>query len=237
MFVDHFQEKLAGGEDTLSLLLCMAVANGNLALDGTPITEVKAKRYIIDYPSPNHAHFTDWQNLSKEIHDRIENCDCNPRKIEYHIFQLHLPIKDIAAYFHSKPTATKNQRAINAFLHCVTASIAQAQRRLEGVGFGSRANLGDYNHKWNKPCFHAVAQTGKALERHGNIIQGCLFENDVKTPLSEYERRCGIILTEAITADTLSLSMNWPEDLAHYYIQDGTIPAEPSTHSFSCAAK
>lgn len=237
MFVDRFCQKFAG-EDTLSLLRCMAVANGSLSLDGTTISEIEAKRFIVSYQQPDTKPFDQWPNLTKEIHDRIEECNGNPKKIEYQIFQLHLPLQNVAAYFQSKPAAPKNQKAINAFFHCITSSIDKAHLLLEGLGFGDRANLGDYNHKWNKPSFHAVAHTGLALERYGNIIQGCLLENDIKTPLSEYERRCGIILTDTITADSLAKSMTWPLDLAHYYIQDGIVPEEdPEAAAVAVKAK
>ena len=161
MFVDRFQKEFAG-EDTLSLLRCMAVANGNASLDGTAISELEAKRCIIDYQSPAHTHFADWSGLAREIHYLLEEAGPNPTKLQYEVFHLHLPLKDTAAYFRSKPAASPNQKAINAFFRCITSSIGRANRLLEGIGYGDKIHLGDYNHKWNKPSFHAVARTGLA---------------------------------------------------------------------------
>ncbi len=127
MHVDAFIQTFAG-EDTLSLLRCMAVANGNSPLDNVSLTEAEAKRFIIGYQSADRPRYTSRSGLADEIYAHFNSCASDAKSLEREVFHLHNPIQHVAAYFRSKPTAGANQKAINAFLACVTKSIGQAQR-------------------------------------------------------------------------------------------------------------
>lgn len=78
--------------------------------------------------------------------------------------------------------------------------------------------LGDYNRKWDKKSFHDIRTIGLALERLGNIIQGCLYENDIRTPVFDYQSQCGVKLVDTITTDSIAISMDWTQTMAQYYL-------------------
>ncbi len=222
MHVDAFIQTFAG-EDTLSLLRCMAVANGNSSLDDTVILQQDALRYIIDYHPAQPCERTDWKTLAEEIYESISRCGPDPFKIGRYIYRILLLFRDIAPYFHSPKNADTNQKAINAFFQCITSSMRRAARMLEAVGYGAKGNLYSYNHKWDKPSFHAVAHTGITLETLGYVVQGCLLENGITTPILQYQDDCGVVLLDEVVPEQLATSMNWTINLARHYctLMDG----------------
>ncbi len=81
MHVNDFIQTFAG-ERTLSLLRCMAVANGNTSLDSTSVTLQEAKRYIVTYETDTDiSDYHDWDALREEIYTALYKCDSNPHRI------------------------------------------------------------------------------------------------------------------------------------------------------------
>ena len=217
-FVGEFIQTFAG-EDTLSLLGCMAVANGNLALEPTDLTRLEAMHRISNWKPSRPMPNPDWKAIERELSGEFTQLADKPVLLESRIFRLHLDLRRPAAYFHSVPTDPDNQKAINAFFQCIIRSLARATKILEAFGYSSALNLGEYNHKWDKPSFHAVARTGAALDTFGNIIQGCLLETGTYESLSTYEEHCGVILSDSITPSTLAYGMDWNITTAEFYLR------------------
>ena len=215
MHVDDFIQTFAG-ERTLSLLRCMAVANGNLSLDSTSVTLQEAKRYIVTYETDaDISDYHDWDALREEIYTALYRCDSNPHRIRRYICRMLMDLRTTASYFHNAhPDA--NARLVNEFFSCIVRSMRQAVKLLETVGYAS--DLGTYNHKWNKPCFHDITRIGTAIDRLGNMIQGGLYENGYATTIFEYQNQCGVTLLSDITPESLSVSMNWTTDLARFHL-------------------
>lgn len=73
MHVNDFIQTFAG-ERTLSILRCMAVANGNTSLDSTSVTLQEAKRYIVTYETDTDiSAYHDWDALREEIYTTLYN--------------------------------------------------------------------------------------------------------------------------------------------------------------------
>lgn len=114
------------------------------------------------------------------------------------------------------PHPDADARLINDIFSCIVHSMHQAVKLLETVGYAS--NLGTYNHKWNKPCFHDITRIGTAIDRLGNMIQGSLYENGYTTSIFDYQNQCGVTLLADITPESLSSSMNWTTELARFHL-------------------
>lgn len=217
MFVDEFIYTFAG-ERTLSLLRCMAVANGNSALDTADISPIEAKRYLISYQSDITLAATDWTALRDELYESILGCRSDAHRIRRTVCRLMMNLRRSASYFHPGKAPDANRSAVSSFFDCIVRSIGKATLLLEATGYASGDHLGDYNHKWNKPCFHDIARIGAAIDRLGNIIQGCLYETGITSSVFDYQTQCGVTLVEAITPESLAASMDWTAELARYYI-------------------
>ena len=215
--VDEFIHTFAG-EETLSLLRCMAVANGNAALDAAALSPIDARRILISYQANAALALTDWTAIREELYDLILTCQNDAHRIRRTICRLIMNLRSSAYYFHPGSTPDANSTAINRYFACIIASIRKARLLLETTGYKPGAPLGDYNHKWNKPCFHDIERIGTSIERFGNIIQGCLYDSGITTSVFDYQSKCGVTLVETITPDTLATSMDWTPEYARHYL-------------------
>ena len=215
-YVDEYIHTFAG-EATLSLLRCMAIANGNNSLDNKTLTQSEATRNIVTYsPNTSIADYNNWLGLMDEIYYDLNVIKSDPNSIRRYICRLMMKLRIPASYFHTTRD-NANEKAINAFFACIMNSIQKAYTMLEAVGY-IKIPLGEYNRKWEKQSFHDICTIGNSLERLGNIIQGCLYENNISTPVFDYQSQCGVKLVETITADSLIKSLDWTPEMAQYYM-------------------
>lgn len=218
-YVNEYIQTFAG-EAALSLLRCMAVANGNNSLDNIILTQSEATRNIVTY-SQNAAisEYNNWEMLMDEIYYELKDIKSDPNSIRRYICRMMMKLRVPAAYYHSSKD-NANEKAINAFFACIMKSIQKAVTMLEALGY-TDISLGEYNRKWDKQSFHDICIIGHSLERFGNIIQGCLYENAITTPVFDYQSQCGVKLVESVTADSLIKAMDWTPEMAQYYMNSG----------------
>ena len=218
-YVNEYIQTFAG-EAALSLLRCMAIANGNNSLDSITLTQSEATRYIVTYSqNVSLADYNNWEMLMDEIYYELKDMKSDPNSIRRYICRMMMKLRLPAAYYHS-PKDNANEKAINAFFACIMRSIQKAITMLEALGY-TDISLGEYNRKWDKQSFHDVCIIGNSLERFGNIIQGCLYENAINTPVFDFQSQCGVKLVESVTADSLIRSMDWTPEMAQYYMHSG----------------
>ena len=209
------------GEAALSLLRCMAVANGNNSLDSITLTQSEATRYIVTYQeNPAIETYHSWKELREEIYTTIHNYRTDTISLRRYICRMLMDVRLPAAYYHCSERTDQNALDVNAFFACIMNCLQKAHTMLEAVGY-LKIPLGDYNHKWDKPCFHDIRTIGLALERLGNIIQGCLYENDIRIPVFDFQSQCGVKLVETITTHSLEVSMDWTQTMALHYMGSG----------------
>ena len=184
-YVNEYIQTFAG-EAALSLLRCMAVANGNNSLDSITLTQSEATRYIVTYQeNPAIETYHSWKELREEIYTTIHNYRTDTISLRRYICRMLKDVRLPAAYYHYTERTDQNSQEINAFFACIMNCLQKAHSMLEAVGY-MKIPLGDYNRKWDKKSFLDIRTIGLALERLGNIIQGCLYENDIRTPVFDY---------------------------------------------------
>lgn len=219
-YVNEFIHTFAG-EAALSLLRCMAVANGNNSLDSITLTQSEATRHIVTYQeNPAIETYHSWKELREEIYTTIHNYRTDTISLRRYICRMLMDVRLPAAYYHCSERTDQNSQEINAFFACIMNCLQKAHTMLEAVGY-LKIPLGDYNRKWDKPCFHDIRTIGLALERLGNIIQGCLYENDIRIPVFDFQSQCGVKLVETITTHSLEVSMDWTQTMALHYMGSG----------------
>ena len=197
----------------------MAVADGNLSLDHITTTSSDAIRHIINYThEESHISFTRWDDLARYLYDKIRECKKDQLQIKNVVTQIYMQVKTVAAYFHNLSHTDTNQEKINQYFNCIITTLKYAHHVLEALGYKHTEDFGVMNHKWNKPCFHAIAEIGLALERLGNIIQACLYKNGISTTIFDYQQMCDVVLVETITAESIAESMDWTTSLAQSYM-------------------
>ena len=199
----------------------MAVANGNNSLDSITLTQSEATRYIVTYQeNPAIETYHSWKELREEIYTTIHNYRTDTISLRRYICRMLMDVRLPAAYYHCSERTDQNALDVNAFFACIMNCLQKAHTMLEAVGY-LKIPLGDYNHKWDKPCFHDIRTIGLALERLGNIIQGCLYENDIRIPVFDFQSQCGVKLVETITTHSLEVSMDWTQTMALHYMGSG----------------
>lgn len=166
-YVNEYIQTFAG-EAALSLLRCMAVANGNNSLDSITLTQSEATRYIVTYQeNPAIETYHSWKELREEIYTTIHNYRTDTISLRRYICRMLMDVRLPAAYYHCSERTDQNSQEINAFFACIMNCLQKAHTMLEAVGY-LKIPLGDYNHKWDKPCFHDIRTIGLALERLGH---------------------------------------------------------------------
>ena len=161
-YVNEYIQTFAG-EAALSLLRCMAVANGNNSLDSITLTQSEATRYIVTYSqNASLADYNNWEMLMDEIYYELKDMKSDPNSIRRYICRMMMKLRLPAAYYHS-PKNNANEKAINAFFACIMKSIQKAITMLEALGY-TDISLGEYNRKWDKQSFHDVCIIGNSLE-------------------------------------------------------------------------
>ena len=202
----------------------MAVADGNLSLDHITTTSSDAIRHIINYThEESHISFTRWDDLARYLYDKIRECKKDQLQIKNVVTQIYMQVKTVAAYFHNLSHTDTNQEKINQYFNCIITTLKYAHHVLEALGYKHTEDFGVMNHKWNKPCFHAIAEIGLALERLGNIIQACLYQNGISTTIFDFQQMCDVVLVESITAESIAESMDWTTTLAQSYMDETNI--------------
>ena len=147
-YVNEYIQTFAG-EAALSLLRCMAVANGNNSLDSITLTQSEATRYIVTYSqNVSLADYNNWEMLMDEIYYELKDMKSDPNSIRRYICRMMMKLRLPAAYYHS-PKDNANEKAITM---------------LEALGY-TDISLGEYNRKWDKQSFHDVCIIGNSLER------------------------------------------------------------------------
>ena len=77
-YVNEYIQTFAG-EAALSLLRCMAVANGNNSLDSITLTQSEATRYIVTYSqNVSLADYNNWEMLMDEIYYELKDMKSDP---------------------------------------------------------------------------------------------------------------------------------------------------------------
>lgn len=208
-----------GGHEATTLCQYLAVANGNQALISITLTQSEAKRYIAGWQG-DLTKFTipQWPQLAEEIYQLLDNCNKDPHKIKRQVCRILMQFKQIAPYFFHTNNENTNQVSINDYFRCIINTFHEAKKTLNAIGHSTGITSGEFDSKWNKPIFQAIAQIGIALETLANIIQGCLYEHGIKTSLFEYQKACGIALTSEITPESLAQSMDWTPEMAKDYM-------------------
>ena len=196
-YVNEYIQTFAG-EAALSLLRCMAVANGNNSLDSITLTQSEATRYIVTYQeNPAIETYHNWKELREEIYTTIRSYRSDTTSLRRYVCRMLMDVRLPAAYYHCSERTDQNSQEINAFFACIMNCLQKAHSMLEAVGY-LKLPLGDYNRKWDKKSFHDIRTIGLALERLGNIIQGCLYENDITTPVLTTKVNAGLNLSRQL---------------------------------------
>lgn len=100
-YVDEYIHTFAG-EATLSLLRCMAIANGNNSLDNKTLTQSEATRNIVTYsPNASIADYNNWLGLMDEIYYDLNAIKSDPNSIRRYICRLMMKLRIPASYFHT----------------------------------------------------------------------------------------------------------------------------------------
>lgn len=218
MSLQHFKTAF-GGHEAITLCQSLAVANGNQSLHDTTLSQSEAKRYIATWQGDLSLFSSpQWTLLAEEIYQLLDECKENPHKIKREVCKILMHFRKVAPYFFHINNENTNQVNINGYFRCIIKTFHEAQRTLHAIGHSIGITSGEFDSKWNKPIFQAIAQIGIALETLANIIQGCLYEHGIKTSLFEYQKACGIALTSEITPESLAQSMDWTIEMAKDYM-------------------
>ena len=198
-YVNEYIQTFAG-EAALSLLRCMAVANGNNSLDSITLTQSEATRYIVTYQeNPAIETYHSWKELREEIYTTIHNYRTDTISLRRYICRMLMDVRLPAAYYHCSERADQNSQEINAFFTCIMNCLQKAHSMLEAVGY-MKIPLGDYNRKWDKKSFHDIRTISLALERLGiPDLTGYLLSYHMQYPsgccpyLKNFSYICGVI--------------------------------------------
>ena len=143
-YVNEFIHTFAG-EAALSLLRCMAVANGNNSLDSISLTQSEATRFIVTYQeNPLIGNYNDWRGLRDEIYGSIHDYRTDVIGLRRYVFRLMMDVRAPAAYYHYPEETDQNALDVNAFFACIMNCLQKAHSMLEAVGY-LKIPLGDFD--------------------------------------------------------------------------------------------
>lgn len=216
MHVNDFIQTFAG-ERSLSLLRCMAVANGNTSLDSTSVTLQEAKRYIVTYDTDTDiSDYHDWDAASSIANEAYNgNYSAAVGEVALNVAfiaapaVLKKPARKAAAVL--SPIAKKTGRAINNGL--VVIGKTKPFRKIVQI---TREQTGRITKRIVKTSGHSLKRSSGPVNKYKSwFLSQRLAKTLLQKELDAIKKKGAIKLT---ATELMQLSENPKEYIRHFIL-------------------
>ena len=205
-FIDIF-----GGHKSLTLCQNLAIAHTESSIKGVDITPYQAHKFLIDNPEDSAQYDykkSDWLELRAELSKFIRDNKSDRNYLHNQICEILMQLADVASYFIS--TDEKNTgESVNKLFNCIVETYLKATTNNSTATYEEILSSNEATRKWSRESLQTIARIGVALRKFGNLLQGCIYANNLKNAVPHYQRFCGVTLATEFTNSSIADATYW----------------------------
>lgn len=205
-FIDIF-----GGHKSLTLCQNLAIAHTESSIEGVDITPYQAHKFLINNPEDSAQYDykkSDWLELRAELSKFIRDNKSDRNYLHNQICEILMQLADVASYFIS--TDEKNTgESVNKLFNCIVETYLKATTNNSTATYEEILSSNEATRKWSRESLQTIARIGVALRKFGNLLQGCIYANNLKNAVPHYQRFCGVTLATEFTNSSIADATYW----------------------------
>ena len=243
-YFDQFTELYCDGITEECIIASLIDSGHQDALEFLPDEKDYVQRLITEGATYDDMIFKHWWEMHEEIWDNISHCIGNKALLKRNVCSLILPFREVSQYFfpgkdasdvakigaqylkdlcyHNLPQVSE----MNSMGQSVVAELkkrngfsnlsSEEQRQLFEKEMG--AAIDKYNERLKANIYKITRLVHGMMEELAVHITICLLEQGETTTIFDYQRMCGIVLTDVIHPFYFCRTMDWPIEFAESYL-------------------
>ncbi|MBQ1929266.1 MAG: hypothetical protein II344_01350 [Bacteroidales bacterium] len=205
-FIDIF-----GGHKSLTLCQNLAIAHTESPIEGVDITPYQAHKFLIDNPEDSAQYDykkSDWLELRAELSKFIRDNKSDRNYLHNQICEILMQLADVASYFFSTEEKDVGE-SVNKLFNCIVETYLKATANHSTATYEDILSSYEATRKWSRESLQTIARIGVALRKFGNLLQGCIYANNLNNAVSHYQKFCGVILAPEFTNSSIVDATYW----------------------------
>ena len=200
-----------GGHEALALCRNFTIAISKPVTSGSSITTYEAHKLLTGGLKDSWQYDyrkSDWLQLKSALLKFIRDNKSDSSYLKNQICEMLMQLAQVASYFFSTPEMDKGE-SVNKLFNSIVETY------LNAINNNSTANYTEVLHsiqavgEWNVESLQTIARIGVALKKFANILQGCIYANDLKDAVSHYQNYCGVTLTTDFSTAAIADATYW----------------------------
>ena len=245
-YFDEFRDLYCDGSAEQYILATLVDAGYSDKMEYAPGDPDFVGTMIRDGGDVSDFYFKHWIELHEEIWDNISTHVGDKPFLKRYICSMILAFKDVSAYYFPGVDADENQQEISNYLLAVACRHLPRTRELEQIAAPIVAGLKEasdfesltpdekqkrfaseiepalkkYDEHIKSNIYEVTRLLYGMMEELAVHITACLLESGEKTSLFDYQRMCGVLLTDALYPFYLCRTMDWTQQYAESYMPE-----------------
>lgn len=245
-YFDEFRDLYCDGSAEQFILAALVDAGYSDRMEYAPSDPDFVDTMIRDGGKVEDFYFKHWIELHDEIWDNISTHVGDKPFLKRYICSMIQAFKEVSAYYYPGEDASDNEKSIAHYLEALANYNLPRTKELNEVAAPVAATLKSdptfaslSDEEKNKRFLPLI---NKALEQykerlklniyevsrllHGMMeelavhITACLLESGEKSNIFDYQKMCGVLLTDAIYPFYLCRTMDWTKQFAESYLPE-----------------
>lgn len=243
-YFDQFTELYCDGITEECIIASLIDSGHKDALEFLPSEKDYVQRLITEGATYNDMLFQHWWEMHEEIWDNISHCIRNKALLKRYVCSLILPFREVSQYFFPGKDASDGAKIgaqylkdlcyhnlpqvseMNSMGQSVVSELkkrngfsslsSEEQRQLFEKEMG--VEIDKYNERLKANIYEITRLVHGMMEELAVHITICLLEQGETTTIFDYQRMCGIVLTDVIHPFYFCRTMDWPIEFAESYL-------------------
>lgn len=119
-----------------------------------------------------------------------------------------MQLAQVASYFFATPEMNPGE-SVNKLFNCIVDTYLNALKNNSTATYEEILSSSQATGKWNRESLQTVARIGVALRKFANLLQGCIYANDLKNAVPHYQNFCGVTLTTDFSTASIADATYW----------------------------
>ena len=200
-----------GGYKSLHLCLNLAIAHSKATINGSGITPYEAHKFLIGNLEDARQYDyqkSDWLELKAELLKFIRDNKSDRNYLDNQICEMLMQLAQVASYFFPTPEMNPGE-SVNKLFNCIVDTYLNALKNNSTATYEEILSSSQATGKWNRESLQTVARIGVALRKFANLLQGCIYANDLKNAVPHYQNFCGVTLTTDFSTAAIADATYW----------------------------
>ena len=243
-YFDQFTELYCDGFTEECIIASLIDSGHQDALEFLPNEKDYVQRLITEGATHKDMIFKYWGEMHDEIWGNISHCIGNKALLKRYVCSLILPFREVSQYYFPGKDASDGAKIGAQYLkdlyysnlpqisemNSILKSIIEELKMRDGYNDLSseeqrqliekemEAKLEKYNERLKANIYEITRLVRGMMEELAVHITICLLEQGETTTIFDYQRMCGIVLTDVIHPFYFCRTMDWPIEFAESYL-------------------